>query len=194
MFVVVVIAVGLLIASPVSAQHLGQTDLPVLRYEVQPSSDGDFDLIPIPEDNSVDDIIPPTVEIEESEIIELLGNASIREIDILEDQPWYVHVTGDGQFLGYYTIPRSGALPAAIIETGDRLQRIEPPSVLRRVLPSGEQVRAIVQMLQETVREAVCDMPARPERFGSEVDISAGIGITGRIAFNVEWETASLCG
>ncbi len=197
-----ILAAGLiLMTAATDAQQVHQADEPVLRYEVQPLPGGDFNIVPLPPTNGEDgtNVAPmpdrpnAVVQPDDEWPMTVWQEWDAKYADMLKDQAWYARVSADGEVVDWYVLPEGETIPAANLQPGESVVRVSAPDWVTRIAPSGPQIRAIVEMLQQNVREAICNMTDRPARFGSEVDVSAGIGISGRIAFSVEWETAELC-
>lgn len=192
MRVIVLAILAACFLSPALAQQAGPMDAPSYHLELETLPDGQFRITPSwPDPGIRPDTGPIPLPQQELERIERRTLVA-PNLEILAGQQWYAHVDANGDFLGYVTAP-VGAAPAVQLDTGESLVRVEPPSWLKNLMPDGQQIRAVLQLLQDTVREALCEMPGRPARIGTEVDISAGLGVTGRVAFNVEWETSELC-
>ena len=114
----------------------------------------------------------------------------------LKNQDWYAVQSDSGATTALYSWP-SGAQPSANLladmKAGQTVTKVDNPWWVGQILLSKEQLTSILETLMSNARAAVCAMSGRPTTFGTEVDISAGVGIEGRIAFNVQWDTDKLC-
>jgi len=110
---------------------------------------------------------------------------------------WFAITNAAGGVETYLFAPEGQAVPANVLnglQPGQAIVRAEAPEFFGLQPPSPEQVRGIIEGMLSNARQAVCDLGSgRPARFGTAVDVSAGIGISGTIQFSAEWETDQLC-
>jgi hypothetical protein len=110
---------------------------------------------------------------------------------------WFAVQSELGAVQAYVYAPEGSTLPAGLLtelDPGQAIVKSEAPSFFGLQPPSAQQITALIEGMLSNARSSVCTMGSgRPSTFGTAVDVSAGIGITGTIQFSAEWETAQLC-
>ena len=185
-----IIAGAAVVGGGVSAQTNDLSTGPTDQLEMQPG--GNFKLTPLPYE------APPKMGTD-------VGAPGLKQLpsaklgvgqDLGADQDWYAIFGPSGDITGFYSLP-SGVVPPESILTGlkqgEMVRKVGASDILTRVVPSSDQVRTLLEEMMANARAAVCGLDNRPARFGTAVEISAGVGISGRIEFNAEWDTVELC-
>lgn len=116
--------------------------------------------------------------------------------DALKNQEWFVQRSESGEPKAVFSFPAGTEPPNTMLaglKPGETVQKVASISWVTKLAPSTEQMTEILEDLLTKTRNAVCTMSMRPKTFATQVDISAGIGLQGKIAFNASWETADLC-
>lgn len=163
---------------------------PSSTYEVVPQADGTLRIVPkagVSSPNVASGTQGATGAAKPTDLTDLSA--------AFKDQDWFVKVSPKGDPTALYSLP-SGETPSATIfsnlRPGESVMKVGAPAWLGTMALSQEQIRAVLELLLANAQGAVCGMPSRPSNFGTQVDVSAGIGIQGRIAF-AQWDTKDLC-
>ncbi|WP_037436337.1 hypothetical protein [Sinorhizobium fredii] len=182
--------VALALALAVSAGSMtsaGAQMPPVSQYEVQRQADGSLKVVP--------KVSPklPTIAMPEA------SGANPNPADVfqqLRDQEFWVASDAQGSVRAVYVVPQGENPPETMLSTageGAVFTKLSGTAALSGLFPDPQEMTKVLSDLMTNAKNAVCGMPTRPTQFGTVVDISAGLGISGRIEFNATWDTAELC-
>ena len=118
-------------------------------------------------------------------------------IALIKSQDWYAGFGAEGELKAVYTLPRGESLSGEVFaerEVGWGIQKVEPVLFgLGNIFLDEE---ALIRQLDDFVTTAVrsfCGFDARPTEFESEVDISPGWGVAGKIKFKGKWVSSDVC-
>lgn len=190
---------------PNGASEEARTDL---TFDLLQEADGSFRLVRRGDAEQPAPGVPEGAQVEDGSQLTDAFTALERGVEIrpiiegtafneaLVSQDWYMVTGPAGTPQKVYALPPGEPLPAdtfSKLAVGASVQKITAPSWVNRLALNREELKAILELLMAEARAAVCDMSGRPSSFGTAVDVSAGIGIQGRVAFNAEWLTVDLC-
>lgn len=167
-----------------------------LEFEVKRQPDGTMKVAPkVPAGGEA-----PTAETGDTKIQETPGAVSTidmaRLLEQLKVQDFWVASGPTGGVSDVYVVPKGVAPPDQMLSgaaDGVSFTKLSGDVALAAYFPDSGGMTEVLSSLMTSAKEAVCSMPARPKEFGTVVDVSAGIGVSGRIEFNATWDTVELC-
>jgi len=171
---------------------------PVMRFEATLDENGKIKIVPatIEKQKAMDpmDSASGKNDALARAAAEIMGKNQLVQ-QLSQQDVWYLR-DSKGNVDNLVVLPR-GLNPdkqiVAMVPAGGDLKRVSSDALLTSWMPDTNGMGEILTQLLEGAQDAVCKLKARPTQFGTEVDISAGLGVTGRVALNASWETEKLC-
>ena len=167
-----------------------QEQLPAAQFTVQRQPDGSLKVFP----KGAEPRSPAAATADKMSAAFTAEPADV--LDKLRSQEFWVTSKPDGALQSIYVVPKGETPPDSMITStaeGSTIAKVSGANALKRYLPDASDMPEVLSELMTNAKNAVCSMPARPSEFGTVVDISAGLGITGRVEFNATWVTTELC-
>jgi hypothetical protein len=202
---------GIVLTAPVEAsdKHGSGAEAPKnLSFEAVRGADGKIKLKLRAEDlsNAAEMMQKKNVGVEErNDLGEIKGTnyetLTGKKFTFPEIPEWYIAIDPKGKLNAVYGVPRGESLTSEIMmkaPVGTKFLK-QDSSQFAEYLSANLRSGAI-KLVRDTLTEMangavdqVCSFKARPTKFSMDTEVEVSLGVGGKVAFSMEWDTRDLC-